>query len=199
MALLGRLYSRRIINVNVNIVLAGLLALGPAAAAAHLTHYIGVHHPVAITTITLVADAIADVLIYYVLHWVANHYPKRHRGQWGAVDLGFIRDASLVQFERALLIPIFYGVTAGFSWYFLHHEVFTREWATVVALIIGIAVTRFVHTGWMLRQERRKTRRAEPNSPTAVVPSTPASTAGDPPAPAEPSPTAQAPRERIGL
>lgn len=185
MALLARLYSRRLVNVNVNIVLAGLLAMGPTALVAHLTHYIPqLTDARAITAIVLVADAIFDVVIYYVLHWLANHYPRK---QTGAVNLSFIRDASLVQFERAMLIPVFYGVTAGLSWWLLHAKVTGREWATVISLGSGIVTTRIIHTIWMLRQERVKARAIRQSMGLQSPGSDPSSP--PPPPPVEPSPT----------
>lgn len=159
MGLLSRWYSRRIVNVNVNIVLAGLIALGPAAGVAHLTTYLDIHHAAAITAITLAADGIFDVITYYVLHWYANHRSGK-KGQIGIINLDFIRDASLVQFERALLLPLFYGVTAGISWWLIGHKIVGRELGTVIALLTGILVTRLVHTIWMLNQERRAARAA---------------------------------------
>lgn len=159
MAMLARLYSRRIVNINVNIVLAGLLAMGPTALVAHLTHYIPhLTNALAITSIILLADALFDVAIYYVLHWLANHYPRKRQGPLGTVDLSFIRDASLVQFERAMLIPVFYGVTAGLSWWLLHFKLAERELATVISLLCGIFSTRIIHSIWMIRQERIRAR-----------------------------------------
>ncbi len=170
MALLARLYSRRIVNVNVNIVLAGLLAMGPTALVAHLTHYIpGLKDARLITCIILISDALLDVIIYYVLHWFANHYPRKKHGQIGNVDLSFIRDASLVQFERAMLIPVFYGVTGGLNWWFLHDHVMGREWSTVVSLCAGIVTTRILHTAWMLRQERRRARSAHSSTARSSI------------------------------
>jgi hypothetical protein len=192
MALLARLYSRRIVNVNVNIVLAGLLAMGPTALVAHLTHYIpGLKHPAAITGIILLSDAVFDVLIYYVLHWLANHYPRKRRGHLSGVDLSFIRDASLVQFERAMLIPVFYGVTAGLSWWLLHHKIAGREWTTVIALFSGIMTTRVVHTIWMLRQDRLRQRAVT----AAGVPLAQGGP-GESPPPVEPSPAGPRTAER---
>ncbi len=188
MALLARLYSRRIVNINVNIVLAGLLAMGPTALVAHLTHYIpGLKHPMAITGIILVADAFFDVMIYYLLHWLANHYPKHREGGLAEAGLSFIRDASLVQFERTMLIPVFYGTTAGLSWWLLHHNTLAREWTTVISLLCGITVTRIVHTTWMLRQERLRARNKAVASPAQAEPGV--TTPAAPEAPQEPAAT----------
>src|SRR5688572_32821622 len=84
---LGKLYARRIVNVNVNIVAAGLLALFPTVGLVHLADIVGfttwaagllgVHHEFIINGITLAGDVFCDVSIYYCLHWLANHWPRR--------------------------------------------------------------------------------------------------------------------------
>jgi hypothetical protein len=190
MGLIARWYSRRIVNINVNIVLAGLIALGPTAGVAHLTHYVGIQDAWAITAITLLADGLFDVMAYYVLHWLANRSPSKKPGRAG-IDLEFIRDASLVQFERALLIPVFYGVTAGLSWYLISSKIAGRELGTVLALLAGIAVTRVVHTIWMIHQERsnaKKAMAAGASQPDASATALPADSAGPNPSPrAKPS------------
>ena len=75
---LGRLYSRRIVNVNVNIVAAGLLALGPLTLTVYIaTRYFGLANRLGIAVLTFTADLVFDVIIYYGLHWLANHSPLR--------------------------------------------------------------------------------------------------------------------------
>lgn len=158
---LGRLYGRRIINVNFNVVLAGSLALLPTLWIVSLTRTLwgGINNKFAITAITFVSDLIFDVVIYFVLHWLANHLPRR----WGAVSshayqhLSFIRDASLVQFERMLMAPVLYTVALGLQ-NFLMHDGVSREWATVWGFAVGVAITRTMHTFWMLRNEGRAKR-----------------------------------------
>src|SRR5262245_51203821 len=127
MRVLARLYARRIVNVNVNIVLAGLLALPPVVLVVHLLLRFGMQpqhvirlgriHIFTISAVTLVADVIFDFSIYLGLHWVANHAPWRNRflvpadKLLGTAEhllkpaekgLSFIHDAGLVQFERAV-------------------------------------------------------------------------------------------------
>jgi hypothetical protein len=176
---LARLYARRIINVNVNIVLAGLLALPPVILTVYLVQHFGLAHThtinlgpfsfYTISAITLVSDLIFDFGIYMGLHWLANHHPWRsrfldkaeilldkaehllepaHRG------LSFIHDAGLVQFERAVLSPLLYGVWIGLQ-SFLIKRGMGAEAATALGCIAGIAMARTLHTLWMLRQERR--------------------------------------------
>lgn len=178
MGLLMRLYDRRIVNVNVNIVLAGLLAMGITVLVLHgaervglleaLGRYVGDFDVVVrgrryeiageklmIGGLTFVVDALADVLVYYGLHWVANHMPRRRpRVRGGYAGMTFLRDATLVQFERALLSPLLYLIALTTQNALLHRG-WSVEAATAAGLGTGIATARLLHTLWMLRQERR--------------------------------------------
>jgi hypothetical protein len=158
--LLSTLYGRRIINVNVNIIVAGLLAMLLTTVVVHLTHYVDIQDKRWIVAITFAADILFDVLIYYVLHWLANHSPRM---PWfkkrAAHDPSFFKDATLVQFERALLGPVYYGMAVGIQYNLLYSEI-NREWATIIALTSGLLATRVLHTIWMLRVERLARRQA---------------------------------------
>jgi hypothetical protein len=152
----GRLYGRRIINVNCNVLVAGSLALLPTLWIVSLTRDLGINNKFGITAITFVCDLVFDVVIYFVLHWLANHLPRR----WGKVSskayqhLSFVRDASLVQFERMLMAPVLYTVALGMQNVLMHYGI-GREWATVWGFAVGLLITRAMHTFWMLRAERR--------------------------------------------
>jgi hypothetical protein len=160
---LGRVYGRRIVNVNCNVVLAGTLALLPTLWIVSLTRTLKIDNKFAITAITFLSDLVFDVVIYFVLHWLANHLPRR----WGQASshayqhLSFVRDASLVQFERMLMAPVLYTVALAMQNYLMHDGV-SREWATVWGFATGLCITRSMHTYWMLRNEgRAKLRTAE--------------------------------------
>lgn len=173
------LYDRRIVNVNVNIVAAGLMAMVVTVGVMHLAERFGVLHAIAgwmpdlsipwrgrrvdisgdkltISGLTFLVDVVADVLVYYVLHWLANHMPRKTRPvRTGAyANLKFMRDATLVQFERAILSPILYAAVFATQNTLLHRG-WSVEAATAIGLGTGIALTRCLHTLWMFRQERR--------------------------------------------
>lgn len=156
MVWIARLYARRIVNINVNIILAGVLAMSLTLIPVHFSRRFTDHKPT-IMAVTFVSDIVFDVVIYYLLHWVANHMPKRRRQPGVALaDLSFLKDASLVQFERAILAPVYYGAAMGLQWLLLLNHPERREFATAVALMGGIVITRTLHTFWMIRQERRR-------------------------------------------
>jgi hypothetical protein len=153
---LGRLYARRIINININIIVAGLAAMLLTLIPVHATRYLGIEDKWVIIGITLGCDLAFDVAIYYALHWLANHTVampwSRHRDR--AVGLSYFRDATLVQFERAMLGPVYYGVAVAVQYGLLH--IMDREPAALLGLCSGLATTRIIHTLWMLRTERRR-------------------------------------------
>lgn len=151
-------YDRRIVNVNVNIVAAGLLALIPTTIAAHAArHWLDITNSAAITVVTFIADAVADVAVYYALHWLANHMPRStprlvRSAAYGGMS--FVKDATLVQFERACLSPLLYVIALGGQWLLMHRGV-SVAWATVIGFASAIALTRVLHTIWMYRAELR--------------------------------------------
>lgn len=151
-------YNRRIVNINVNVIAAGILALGPTVVVVHLSRRFGVadDDKFLITVITFIADLVSDVVIYFGLHWLANHRPGvRRLTQVDAAyrQLSFIRDAATVQIQRAILSPLLYTVAFG-TLYLLLHAGWARELASACGLVAGIALTRILHTVWMIRWER---------------------------------------------
>lgn len=149
------IYQRkRIININVNIISAGLLALALALIPVHYTRSLGISNKMAIAAIGTSFDILFDVAIFYMLHWIANHWKPR----WAAKRQNhsrrrFFRDATLIQFERALFAPLFYVVQYSLNFSFQQVNI-EREWALVWGTIISITLTRIVHTLWGLKTGR---------------------------------------------
>ncbi|MCL4220511.1 MAG: hypothetical protein KJZ65_03990 [Phycisphaerales bacterium] len=158
-----RLYQRhKLININVNIAAAGLLAILVAKYPVHLAdrfidETLGLGHPLIKSIAAAVIDGVADVVIYYVLHWLANHwrpFGRMHDSDKPDDDRLFLRNATLVQFERLALSPIFYGVSIGLMWAVQHFTDIRTSWAFVIAFATGIIVTRILHSIYMVRTGR---------------------------------------------
>lgn len=178
-----RYYQRkRIVNINANIIAAGLLALIPTTGIVWLaklwipeTGSVGpLPHSAIFTAISLASDIIFDVVIYYLLHWVANHWrPLTGRTEVETHELSakpppFMRDASLIQFERALLSPVYYLIAVGLMQYLQDGQGMRAGFAVLIAYPAGLVVTRVLHTIWGLRSgtflsnaEREAKRRAK--------------------------------------
>jgi hypothetical protein len=182
---LAKLYARRIVNVNVNIILAGVLALPIVIGVLKVAAVFGLkaEHKALTGIITFLADVVADVLIYYGLHWLANHSRWRRNliedVARAADNIHFIKDASIVQAERAVLSPILYAIWIGTQAYMTTHG-YNLAVATATGFLFAVGFTRTLHTIWMLAKDRRKAQAAA--AAAALVP----------PAPAAPQPTSQA-------
>jgi uncharacterized membrane protein YqgA involved in biofilm formation len=54
------------------------------------------------------------------------------------------------------LSPLLYVLWLGTQNYLLHHQILNGFWATVAGGVLGIGVSRVIHTVWMLQEERRR-------------------------------------------
>jgi hypothetical protein len=147
------LYQRkRIVNINANILMSGLLAVLVAKYPVDVVgRLIGEDHKILITLAAGGIDMVIDVALYYALHWVANHWtPPWKRQPAARPERAFFRDASLIQFERAILSPLYYLIAMG-SMLALQHRGWVPGWAFLTAFASGLLVTRVVHTAWGLR------------------------------------------------
>jgi hypothetical protein len=158
---LFHLYQRkRIININANIVAAGLAALLPTALVVHLVE---VQWPAApqwaFPFIAVGADIVFDVMIFFGLHWIANHW-RPFRGKTDAERIAltakpppFMIDAAMLQVERAIFSPLYYLTAAGLM-------KLLQVWglgagvAVLIAFPTGMLVSRVAHTIWGLRMGR---------------------------------------------
>ena len=170
-------YAKRIVNVNINIILAGVLALIPMLGVVRVAEYLlssgllkneklQTHHKLVITGVTFVADVVFDVTIYFVLHWVAHHAPRRikakveHRiegvADAAAEHVPFFKDAAKIQIQRAVLSPLLYLLFLGIQFVLMSNYDISAAWATVIGLGIAMGVVRSLHTFWMLKEERSR-------------------------------------------
>jgi len=155
-----RFYQRhRIVNVNLNVIGAGLLAVLLAKwPVALVTAWIGAEYKLVNSIVAAVIDGVADIVIYFALHWLANHWrPVRPKQEHDKPDApgSFWKNATLVQFERLALTPAFYLVAIGGMWG-LQHAGMGASWAFVLSFSAAIVLTRVVHTYWGLRTGRFK-------------------------------------------
>jgi hypothetical protein len=165
-----RWYAQRIVNINVNIIVAGLLAIGIMYAAMYWIHRLRIDRHIAeqlkvkveLVNITLsfLIDLVADLAVYYVLHWYANHVPSRFGGRGRLVnpeysDLTFMQDATKVQLERMVLSPILYAIAGGVQWVLMRSGTLPPA-AAAIGFAAGILTTRTLHTIYMLSEQRRK-------------------------------------------
>ena len=146
---------RRVVNINVNIVASGMLAIVIAKAPVMFVgRWIPEDHDLLFTLIATMIDGVIDVGLYYFFHWYSNHKLPLRRlgaGRTGPIPpavvrkRSFFKDASLVQFERVLLSPVYYGTAIGLTYTLAHNDV-DRSWAFVIGFMTGMLLTRVLHT-----------------------------------------------------
>lgn len=148
---LFQLYQRkRVININANVTVAGLLALVLAIyPVMWIGHVVPEEYRLLRIIIPYFIDMLLDGTVYFVLHWIANHWRP---GQPEPMDRARIRrfatDALIVQAERMALVPVFALIALGGLWLHEHHRVLDLEyhWAFFITYLIAILVTRILHT-----------------------------------------------------
>jgi len=151
-----RFYQRkRIVNINFNILAAGFIAIALAKfPVLWISEAIGTEQKLLISVIAYVLDIVLDVLVYYALHWIANHWnPHGHllKHDERPRERRFVRDATRVQAERIALVPLFMVVAMGGMWALQKYSGVSASWAFVVAFVSAMIITRVVHTVWGLR------------------------------------------------
>ncbi|MEX0876162.1 MAG: hypothetical protein WD114_01775 [Phycisphaerales bacterium] len=151
-----KFYQRkRVVNINLNMLAAGFLAIALVKLPVKwIGDWIGPEHKLLITAIAYALETVADVVVYYALHWMANHWnpqgnlpkhdnrPKSRR---------FIQDATRLQAERMALIPIYILIGPGGMWALQKFAGVQHSWAFVIAFVSAIITTRVIHTLWGLR------------------------------------------------
>lgn len=133
-----RFYQRsRLVNINLNLVVAGLIAIALAKYPVMLiAQWLGPENKLKITILAYALDTVLDVCVYFALHWVANHWrpstprqgahskPAQHRRN-------FLLDAGRVQAERMVLVPVFAAVSMGMMYGLQKYAGMTASWAFV--------------------------------------------------------------------
>ncbi|MFK7884569.1 MAG: hypothetical protein AB8F26_10350 [Phycisphaerales bacterium] len=146
---LFKLYQRkRVVNINFNVIAAGLLAIAlakfPVAWAAEL---IGREHKLIISLATYAIDMVFDSIVYFGLHWIANQWKP---GDPEPVDKDRVRrffaDALVVQGERMVLVPVFAIIAIGGMYVLQHRTDIGVGWLFVMTYTFAILVTRVLHT-----------------------------------------------------
>lgn len=154
-----RLYQRkRVININVNVVAAGVVSTLLVSGILWLLHDVfRLGWPTwAYTGFGVVADVVLDVSLFVALHWVANQWRPldpgsgRERRELHAVTPPHLADTAQVQFERIVISPLYYVLAAAGTEGLQRLDVHP-SWATFVGYIASLGITRVIHTLWGLR------------------------------------------------
>ena len=156
---LFRLYQRRrVININANVVAAGLLSTALVAVLLWVlkrvlkTEWMSWGY----TAFSVGADIILDVAIFVALHWIANHWrplkarSNREQTELSAVPPHVVKDTAQLQLERTALGPLYYLIAAAGT-EALQRLGLSAYWSVLIAYPLGLLVTRTIHTVWGFR------------------------------------------------
>lgn len=157
---LFRLYQRkRVININFNIIMSGLLSTAAVAGMlVFMKSVLGTQWPSwAYTAFSAAADLVLDVAIFVGLHWIANHWrplqgtSEREQEQLAAKPPDAVRDAAQLQIERAIISPLYYIIAVAGTEMLQQQFGWHPAAAVSAAYPAGLVVTRTIHTIWGLR------------------------------------------------
>ncbi len=155
---LFQFYQRkRVLNINLNVFVAGIASIVIAKyPVALISGMVGHEHKLVISMLAYVIDTVIDVLLYFGLHWMANHWRPLERTH--LVDKltmpaesrtkNFLVDVGKVQAERFALVPIFACIAITGMWALQHFWGFKPNWAFVIAFVAAMIFTRIIHTIW---------------------------------------------------
>ncbi len=139
-------YKRwRLIEVNVNIIVANLAALAVASYPVYLTRLITDSHFLIVFG-SFIIDTIVDTCVFAVIHIVSN-YKHVHRFR---LSTPLSKDIILLQKQRWILAPLFFFVATGSHYILLQHGM-ERTVAFIFAYFFAMLVNRTVHTWYGLR------------------------------------------------
>jgi len=156
---LFRLYQRkRIININANVVIAGLGSTAVVMVLlAGLKHFVGTSWPTwGYTAFALGADIVLDVAMFSALHYVANHWRPltgtsgKEKLELGAAAPPHLEDTAQVQLERMVLSPLYY-ILASIGTEVCQRFGMLPYWAVAIGYPIALLATRSIHTWWGLK------------------------------------------------
>lgn len=133
----------RVVHVNGNILLAGILSAAGTSVVLELTRSL-VTHPLLVTGLTVVVDGVLDALAFALLHHLAS------RAGWKPERGSLARDTATIQLQRLVLVPLFFLLATGTQWLLLVAGL--DRIATVwIAYLGALLVTRTLHTAHGLR------------------------------------------------
>jgi len=146
---------KRVININLNILAAGFIAIALAKLPVkYIGDWIGTEHKFLIAAMAYLVDTALDVMVYYALHWIANHWNPRGnlpKHDQRPKSRRFVHDATRIQAERMALVPVFILIGPGGMWALQKWYDIGHSWAFVIAFVSAIITTRILHTLWGLR------------------------------------------------
>lgn len=145
MRLVKLYWSSRLVHINANALIAGILSLIIAIRFVDLTRHL-TDHRFTIALLSYLFDGIVDFVIFAILHGII--YYSRVRRFSHAQTIA--SDLTVLQSHRILLSAVTFSVSVGLHWVLMYAGL-QRVPAFVLAYAIGLVITRAVHTWYGLR------------------------------------------------
>ncbi len=137
--------KKRIVNINVNIIIASLVSIVLSLYPVYLTKMIS-NSAGAIALISFGIDALIDGGIFIILHGFLNKKQIIN----GGISSSLKRDIFRIQAER-MVLSVFYFVFAVGGHYILIMNGLGRTAAFALSYIFALALSRYIHTLYGLR------------------------------------------------
>jgi hypothetical protein len=137
--------GRRVVHINVNIVLAGVVSLALTSGVLALSRA-WIEGAAWVAVGTAVVDGVFDVAVFALLHWLASRRGWRFDAGRGSI----VRDTARLQLHRFVLAPVFYLVSLG-GHAGLMSSGLDRVPAAWIAYLGALLLTRTIHTVYGLR------------------------------------------------
>ena len=133
-----RLYKKKIVNINVNIVLASLITMCISIFPVKLLSlYVG--SVVVLVLSSYLIDGLIDMALFTGLHCFAND------------GCGLLREAVILQGHRIALAVIFFLIAVSGDYYLLAYGGLERISAYLLSYLLAIVITRTIHTIYLVR------------------------------------------------
>jgi hypothetical protein len=132
--------KKRIVNININIILAAIISTLLAAYPVYLTKFF-TNNLFQIVLFSIGADAILDISLFAFFHWIVH---KNHSKKVIAMDF------ALIQSHR-IILSILYYIIAGSFQFILMNLGFYRTGSFITAYFIALIITRTIHTWYGLK------------------------------------------------
>lgn len=136
-----RHYQKRIVNINLNILIASLAA---TIIAVYPVEFIAKHlnSMSAIVLSAFIIDAGADFIVFVFLHRFA--YKCNGKGCW-------IKDLTKIQGQRVILAILFFIISTSSDYIIMELTNVSRGSSFLIAYTFALIVTRITHTIYGLK------------------------------------------------
>jgi hypothetical protein len=139
--MIGFYKRHRVININVNIVLASLLSILISSYIVDLTY--GFFESMLVIVLSAYfIDSLIDFAIFAALHGIVNN---------GNGFRPLIMDIGKIQAHRIALAVIFFLIATGLDYVFMGFFGIERAYSFIFAYTFALLVTRVVHTIYGLK------------------------------------------------